>query len=93
MRYNLPFYSAEAENAAAEIYHTHPECRIAQQIAPDSRIGGTGDGRKECPFCFVLGQFRSNKFVDMPGTLVPAGSQVPAQAGFAASAHSGQSLA
>ena len=93
MKYNLPFHAASAEKPGAEIYHTHPQCRIALQIAPGSRINGTGDGRTECPFCFVLGQLRSpNRFMDMPGTPVPASSPPHGQAGFAPAVHGGQAL-
>ena len=43
------------------IYHTHPRCRIAQGIAVEFRVAGTGESRRECPFCFLLGQFQVNK--------------------------------
>jgi hypothetical protein len=94
MNFNLPFHTASVEKPGAEIYHTHPQCRIALQIAPSSRVNGIGDGRTECPFCFVLGQLRShNKLVDMPGTPIPASSASHGQGELATTAHGGQALA
>ena len=54
----FPFYSAVPNSG---IYHTHPRCRIAQRIALKSRVAGTGEGRHECPFCFLLAQFQANR--------------------------------
>ena len=54
----FPFHSSAPETG---IYHTHPRCRIAQSIAADSRVAGTGDNRRECPFCFLLAQFQVNR--------------------------------
>ena len=58
MNNTFPFYSA-APNSV--IYHTHPRCRIAQGIALECRVAGTGEGRRECPFCFLLAQFQVNQ--------------------------------
>ena len=54
----FPFFSS-APNSG--IYHTHPRCRIAQRIALEARVAGTGEGRRECPFCFLLAQFQANR--------------------------------
>ena len=57
----FPFYSGVPGAAQANVYHTHPRCRVAQSIAPSNRIPGTGEGRGECPFCFLLGEFQANR--------------------------------
>ena len=54
----FPFYSSVPDT---RIYHTHPRCRIAQGVALQYRVAGTGAGQRECPFCFLLGQFQLNK--------------------------------
>ena len=54
----FPFFSSGPNLG---IYHTHPRCRIAQRIALESRVAGTGEGRHECPFCFLLAQFQANR--------------------------------
>ncbi len=56
-----PFYSSHPDAKGSTIYHTHPLCRIAQQIAPEARIEGMGEDREQCPFCFVLGEFQTNR--------------------------------
>lgn len=61
MNESYPFFSNTLEVAGAGIYHTHPRCRIAQSIGPAARVAGTGEGRHECPFCFLLGQFQANR--------------------------------
>jgi len=66
MKYSIPFYSASADKPATEVYHTHPQCRVGQKIQPTSRVEGMGEDRRECPFCYVLGQFSATKFVKMP---------------------------
>ena len=54
----FPFFATVPETG---IYHTHPQCRIAQGIALELRVPGTGEGRRECPFCFLLAQFQVNR--------------------------------
>ena len=58
MEMAFPFYSSVPDTG---IYHTHSRCRIAQDMALEYRMAGTGTGRRECPFCFLLGQFQLNK--------------------------------
>ncbi len=77
----FPFYSSVPDTG---IYHTHPRCRIAQDIALDYRMAGTGAGRRECPFCFLLGQFQVNKAL--------RGHPPGRGAGAASAAASGRSL-
>lgn len=57
----FPFFSTRFEEEGAAIYHTHPRCRLAQSIPLDSRTPGTGEHRRECPFCFLLAQFQANR--------------------------------
>ena len=57
MKDSFPFHTLTRD---AGIYHTHPRCRIAQAIAAEARVEGTGEGR-ECPFCFLLVQFQANR--------------------------------
>ena len=79
MASSFPFYSTEPEPSGPSLYHTHPKCRIAQEIDMRLRVSGTGSGRKECPFCFLLGQFQVNRA--LRGHAVPAlGSDVPGPA-------------
>jgi len=61
MTNSFPFYSIEPEATGPSLYHTHPRCRIANSIAENSRVLGIGTGRRECPFCFMLGQFQVNR--------------------------------
>ena len=61
MTTSFPFYSAQPDAAGSSIYHTHPKCRIAEGIASELRVPGTGDEREECPFCFLLAQFQANR--------------------------------
>ena len=61
MQCSFPFYSNLSDVSEGTIYHTHPQCRIAQKIAVVYRISGIGDGRRECPFCFMLGEFQANR--------------------------------
>ena len=57
----FPFHSELLDTAEAGVFHTHPRCRIGQGIEGGSRVAGTGEGRRECPFCFMLGQFQANR--------------------------------
>ena len=57
----FPFFSNHPDDAGSPIYHTHPRCRVAQQIPPEARVTGTGENRGECPFCFLLAQFQANR--------------------------------
>lgn len=57
----FPFYSENPEGSGYRLYHTHPRCRVAQGIADAERVPGTGEGRRECPFCFLLSQFQANR--------------------------------
>ena len=59
MKSLFPFHSAIPGAAQANVYHTHPRCRVAQGIALSNRVPGTGEGRGECPFCFLLGQVQA----------------------------------
>lgn len=61
MEPTFPFFSTRAEEEGSAIYHTHPRCRIAQHIPLASRSPGTGELRRECPFCFLLSQFQANR--------------------------------
>jgi hypothetical protein len=61
MDVSFPFYSRNIENDVQRVYHTHARCRIAQSIAVDARVTGTGDDQQECPFCFLLGHFEANR--------------------------------
>ncbi len=61
MASSFPFYSTEQQVKGPSIYHTHPRCRIAQEVELDLRVPGIGTGRRECPFCFLLGQFQANR--------------------------------
>ena len=60
---SFPFYANLPGATGADIYHTHPRCRVAQLIIEEMREVGTGQGRHECPFCFMLGQFEANRAV------------------------------
>ncbi len=57
----FPFFNNDADNAGSAIYHTHPRCRVAQQVPLEARVMGTGERRCECPFCFLLAQFQANR--------------------------------
>lgn len=61
MASSFPFYSTEHQTKGPGLYHTHPRCRIAQEVEMDLRVPGIGSGRRECPFCFLLGQFQANR--------------------------------
>ena len=61
MTSSFPFHSDLLDTAEAGVFHTHPRCRIGQGIIGTSRVSGTGEGRRECPFCFMLGQFQANR--------------------------------
>ena len=61
MASSFPFHSDLPDTAEAGVFHTHPRCRIGQGIEGGSRVAGTGEGRRECPFCFMLGQFQANR--------------------------------
>ena len=74
MTSSFPFYSTEPETSGPGLYHTHPRCRIAQEIDISLRVLGTGSGRKECPFCFLLGQFQANRAL-RSHTLPPLGGE------------------
>lgn len=68
MNSSFPFYCDMPDTAEASIFHTHPRCRIGQGIAASSRVPGTGENRRECPFCFMLGQFQANRALRGYGT-------------------------
>lgn len=57
----LPFYSSQPDLAGTSIYHSHALCRVAQSISAEFRIAGTGEGRQQCPFCFLLSEFQMNR--------------------------------
>lgn len=57
----FPFFSNHPADTGPTIYHTHPRCRVAQQIPAEARVAGTGEHRGECPFCFMLAQFQANR--------------------------------
>jgi hypothetical protein len=80
MTSSFPFYSIETRAHGPSLYHTHPRCRIAQSIALDARLPGTGEGRRECPFCFLLGEFQANRALRgrsfMGVGQIPAGQRV-----------------
>ena len=57
----FPFFARWPEADGPGIYHSHPRCRIAQGITEESRVPGTGEGRQECPFCYLLGQFQASR--------------------------------
>ena len=61
MKIAFPFFSNYPDDAGAAIYHTHPRCRVGQQIPEEARVLGTGESRGECPFCFLLAQFQANR--------------------------------
>ena len=61
MKVDFPFFSNHPGDAGSTIYHTHPRCRVAQQIPVEARILGTGENRGECPFCYLLAQFQANR--------------------------------
>ena len=61
MATSFPFYSDLSENDGTGVYHTHPRCRVGQGIALNLQVPGTGYGRRQCPFCFVLGQFEASR--------------------------------
>ena len=61
MTSSFPFHSDLLDTADAGVFHTHPRCRIGQGVAGFSRVLGTGEGRRECPFCFIMRQFQTNR--------------------------------
>lgn len=61
MKTAFPFFSNHPDDVSSTIYHTHPRCRVAQQIPAEARVPGTGERRHECPFCFLLAQFQVNR--------------------------------
>ena len=71
----FPFFSNHPDDAGTAIYHTHPRCRVAQQIPAEARMIGTGESRGECPFCFLLAQFQANR--GLRGHLPPSMPLVP----------------
>ncbi|MET4075151.1 hypothetical protein ABIB44_002408 [Hymenobacter sp. UYCo722] len=70
----FPFFSNHPDDAGSAIYHTHPRCRVAQQIPAEVRAAGTGENRGECPFCFLLAQFQANRGLRGP---LPMGGSPP----------------
>ncbi|GAA3975621.1 hypothetical protein [Hymenobacter antarcticus] len=79
MTASFPFHSDLPDTAEAGVYHTHPRCRIGQGIASASRVAGTGVGRRECPFCFMLGQFQANRALRGYSYLSALAGAVPGQ--------------
>ena len=61
MTSSFPFHSDLLDTADAGVFHTHPRCRIGQRVAGSSRVLGTGEGRRECPFCFIMRQFQASR--------------------------------
>ena len=57
----FPFHSGLPATAEAGVFHTHPRCRVGQGIGSASRVAGPGEGRRECPFCFIMRQFQANR--------------------------------
>ena len=88
MASSFPFYSTEPEPSGPSLYHTHPRCRIAQDIDMNLRVTGTGAGRKECPFCFLLGQFQVNRAL-RGHTITALGGNTPGQQRVATNRKSG----
>ena len=78
----FPFFSNQPDDATSAIYHTHPRCRVAQRIPPPMRVMGTGELRRECPFCFLLAQFQVNRGLRPH---LPAQDAVPGTGSVAAS--------
>lgn len=77
----FPFHSSAPIKAGTNIYHTHPGCKVALSVDVALRVTGRGEGRQECPFCFVLSQFRP------PHPLVGPPSAVAARLASTASHH------
>lgn len=69
MKTVFPFFSNYPDDAGSTIYHTHPRCRVAQQIPEEARVVGTGESRGECPFCFLLAQFQANRGLRGPSPM------------------------
>ncbi|WP_190925487.1 hypothetical protein [Hymenobacter armeniacus] len=59
--------------AESTIYHTHPRCKVALGIAETARVLGMGEGRHECPFCYLLGQFKTSRLATGAPAREPAG--------------------
>ena len=74
----FPFFSIHPDHADSVIYHTHPRCRVAQQVPVEARVLGTGESRTECPFCFLLAQFQANR--DLRGRLPASAPPAPGAA-------------
>ena len=77
------FYSIAPEDNGPSLYHTHIRCRGAQNVAMEARVVGTGEGRLECLFCFLLGQFQVNKAL-LGNALTGLKSDASAKQGFVA---------
>jgi hypothetical protein len=60
MAVSFPFYLDLPEKDGQGVYHTHPRCRIAQSISQRLHVAGKGQGRRQCPFCFVMSQFEAS---------------------------------
>ena len=73
----FPFYSSLSHTDEVLIYHTHPLCRIAQKIAVGYRMPGTGEARKMCPFCFLLGEFQANRALRKYPSAGPSSEVMP----------------
>lgn len=71
MKTAFPFFSNHPSDAGSTIYHTHPRCRVAQQIPVEARIMGMGETRGECPFCYLLAQFQANRGLRGPSHGAP----------------------
>jgi len=61
MNSSFPFFMGSPPGEGEQFYHTHPRCRIAQSTPVADRISGTGEGLRECPFCYLLEQFQAGK--------------------------------
>lgn len=78
MNATFPFFSNQSGTAGMGVYHTHPRCRVAQSIAASHRLAGTGENRRECPFCCLLGQFQAYRGGAASG--LPGPTDAPAAA-------------
>ncbi|MBF9223853.1 hypothetical protein [Hymenobacter ruricola] len=76
----FPFYSSLPNKAELDIYHTHPHCKVALGIEASARVMGMGEGKRECPFCYLLGEFKSGRRVGESPTEPQARSSTGARA-------------
>ena len=61
MNDTFPFFVGLLQNEGEQVFHTHPRCRIAEMTAAADRRPGMGTGLRQCPFCFLMGQFQANR--------------------------------